>query len=390
MSTKDVLASSCPHWDVCSGCGGPSIHQPMAQRAVSFARSHGLSDYVILSDQTTGWRTRAKLAVRQQGGDHLAIGLFRRDTHLVVPIPRCPAHHPAINRAVALLAELPPSLGYHEATASGQLRYIQAVVERSSGRVQMTLVLNCASLDCPEVLEWERRAEGLYALDPVWHSFWINLQPLRTNTIFGPVWRHLLGERYVWETVVGCDIPILPSHFSQANLGMFERLLNDLILLLPPQSTVVELFAGMGVISLAIRRHCASVTAIERDGAAAEPFGQARQRLPRHLQDGLTFLVDDAQAADEVLSGATTVIVDPPRKGLSRALIQKIAQAHNIRTVFYVSCHFPTLERDVEELMEKGAFTLAFARGYLFFPGTDQIETLVQLVRLPKEAERSG
>jgi tRNA/tmRNA/rRNA uracil-C5-methylase (TrmA/RlmC/RlmD family) len=274
-------------------------------------------------------------------------------------------------------------VGYNEKTATGQLRYLQAVVERATHRVQLSFVLNIPSLTSSEAQEWESRAHSLFSASPhLWHSFWINLQPLPTNTIFGPVWKHVVGSPLIWETLVGCDIPLLPSHFAQANLDMFERLLIDLVALLPSNAKVVELFAGMGVISLVIRRHCASVTAVERDVGAYEAFVQAKQRLPECQQQGLHFVVGDAAACHDSIMEASTVIVDPPRKGLSKSLVEHLAHALNIRTVFYISCHFPTLERDIREMMALGGFHIAFARSYLFFPGTDQIETLVKFVRI--------
>jgi tRNA/tmRNA/rRNA uracil-C5-methylase (TrmA/RlmC/RlmD family) len=351
------------------------------ERAAGFFQSLGVYDFDIVSLSETGWRTRVKLAVRRQGGV-LAIGLFFRGTHEVLPIPHCLSHHPKINEAIAYLATLSPHLGYDEATATGQLRYVQLVVERMSQRVQATCVLNLSSLDVPEVKIWEHMATELYALNTdLWHSWWINLQPRPINTIFGPTWKHIVGSRLIWETLAGSDIPFLPSHFAQGNLEMFEVLLHDLVCLLPEEARVVELFAGMGVISLVIRPVCAEVTAIERDESAFQSFLRAKERLPLHLHEGIHFVIGDATAGHEALEEATTVIVDPPRRGLPHGLIKSIALAKNVRTLLYISCHFQTLERDVVELIQQGGFQIAFARSYLFFPGTDQIETLVKLVR---------
>jgi 23S rRNA (uracil1939-C5)-methyltransferase len=347
-----------------------------------FFQALGVHDFDIIVAQETRWRTRAKLAVRRQHGDGVAIGLFRRGTHEVLPIPQCLAHHPKINEAVAYLATLPAGLGYNEETGTGQLRYIQAVVERSSQRVQLTFVLNLPSLESAEVKAWEQRTTTLFANNSsLWHSFWLNLQSRPTNTIFGPTWKHVVGNRLVWETLADCQIPFLPSHFVQANLAMFDTLLRDLVSLLPRDAHVVELFAGMGVISLVIRPRCARVTAVERDGGALAAFLEAKEKLPLHLHEGMEFIVGDVAAGNEALGEATTVVVDPPRKGLPKSLVESIARAKNVRTLLYISCHFPTLERDIIELMQQGRFHIAFARSYLFFPGTEQVETLVNLVR---------
>jgi len=373
---------SCPHRSVCSGCVSDLASIQTPQRAAAFFHSLNVHDFDVISLQETGWRTRAKVAVRRQEGPELAVGLFQRGTHDVLPIPRCLVHHPKINEALSYLASFPSHLGYHEATATGHLRYVQAVVERSSQRVALVFVLNLSSLDSPEIKGWKQKARDLFADNSaLWHSFWLNLQPRPVNTIFGPTWSHVVGSRLVWERIAGCEIPFLPSHFSQGNLEMFERLLVDLSSLLPVHARVVELFAGMGVISLVIRPRCASVTAIERDESARAAFLEAKERMDPRFHEEMDFIVGDATAGNQALDVATTLIVDPPRKGLSKRLITLISAAKNVRTFFYISCHFSTMERDIVELMQQGDFRVTFARSYLFFPGTDQIETLVKLER---------
>lgn len=347
---------------------------PLIERAASFFAKLGVDGYFLETGCPTGWRTRAKLAVRRQRGK-LECGLFRRDSHEVFSIPHCVVHHPKINEALPALFALPPNLAYDELTGEGQLRYVQLMVERHSGRVQLSLVLHLPSFDDSKVSDWEAWAQNLYAQDPGrWHSFWINLQPKSTNTIFGPQWKHICGEPLIWEQICGQQIPLLPSHFSQANLGMFERLLDDLLHLLPEGQRVVDLYGGMGVIGCVVAPKCQSVTVVERDASSQGPFLEAKKRLPEEVD--IKHIVGDVGETLDVLDGATTVIVDPPRKGLPQSVVQILSEKKRIEHLFYISCQFLTLERDAQMLMKEG-FSISFARSYLFFPGTDHIETLV-------------
>jgi tRNA/tmRNA/rRNA uracil-C5-methylase (TrmA/RlmC/RlmD family) len=155
---------------------------------------------------------------------------------------------------------------------------------------------------------------------------------------------------------------------------MFDQLLGDLLHLLPEGQRVVDLYGGMGVIGCVVAPKCRSVVVVERDASAQEPFLEAKRRLPAEVD--INYIVGDVGETLDVLNEATTVIVDPPRKGLPLPVVQKLGEKEQIRTLFYISCHFHTLERDAQLLLEKG-FSITFARSYLFFPGTDQIETLV-------------
>jgi len=105
------------------------------------------------------WRTVSKLAVRAAADStntkKLAIGLFVPQSHTLLPVPNCRAHHPSINRAVECITKVCNDVGvqpYQESGSktneegdsigTGQLRYIAINVARETGAVQITLVWN--------------------------------------------------------------------------------------------------------------------------------------------------------------------------------------------------------------------------------------------------------
>jgi tRNA/tmRNA/rRNA uracil-C5-methylase (TrmA/RlmC/RlmD family) len=129
---------------------------PIVQRALQFFHDHPWRQrpqhqpiFPIFVGQTIGWRTVSKLAVRRTNGNSkpskLSIGLFAPNSHQVIPVPNCPAHHPSINHAVPILERLCAQLGivaYDETTGQGLLRHVAMNVERMTGKIQMTLVWN--------------------------------------------------------------------------------------------------------------------------------------------------------------------------------------------------------------------------------------------------------
>ena len=115
------------------------------------------------------WRTVSKLAVRPSDKDktNVAIGLFVPQSHKLLPVPNCKAHHPSINRVVECVTRACHDVGiapYEEdgesitkegesgkqgtgavdtsAKGKGQLRYIGVNIERKTGGAQLTLVWN--------------------------------------------------------------------------------------------------------------------------------------------------------------------------------------------------------------------------------------------------------
>lgn len=307
----------------------------------------------------TGYRTRAKLAVRDG-----KIGLFEKGSHKVVEIPNCPMHHPKINEAVARVKKLKFS-SYDETTHKGDLRYIQCIVERSTGLVQLTLVLNR-----------QTPLEGINALDDptFWHSIWCNYNDKPTNTIFGPKWEKISGEDLIWEEIAGIQVAFGPSHFGQANLEMYEALILDLQKQILPNRRVTELFAGIGTIGIAVAPLSKWVECVELEPHAKQYFDLAREKLPKKLQAKLVYTTASAAHCND----AEVCIVDPPRKGLGAELIQKLLKTPTLEQFIYISCDWKSLERDLEFIQ---GWRVTFAQAYLFFPGTNQIETMVILER---------
>ena len=79
------------------------------------------------------------------------------------------------------------------------------------------------------------------------------------------------------------------------------------------------------------------------------------------------------------LPAEATVIVDPPRTGLSKAVTAALA-ASAVRHIVYVSCDVATLARDLKGLAGAG-FAVASLEGFDLFPNTAHVETLAVLQR---------
>jgi len=71
---------------------------------------------------------------------------------------------------------------------------------------------------------------------------------------------------------------------------------------------------------------------------------------------------------------AATVIVDPPRAGMSKDAMDAIVQLAAARLV-YVSCDPPTMARDARRLLDAG-YRIASIRGFDLFPNTPHVETV--------------
>lgn len=318
----------------------------------------------------SGFRTRAKLAVRGTVEQPL-IGLFKPGTHEVLDLPSSPDHHERLNEALGCLREILARFSiipYDEEKASGHLRYIQLMLERSTNLVSLTLIANGALAQ-----------EALFPLaeflkkEPLWHSVWINIQEGSTNTIFGKKWTLVWGKEELWEELLSTQICLHPGCFSQSNPVLFEQILQEATLHLLPQKKSLELYAGVGTIGLVLAKACSSMTLVESNPLCAACFHKSRAKLPKELN--LYYQTGEAKDFTHLLQTSEVLIVDPPRRGIEYGLMQNILETKNLCQILYISCNEESFLRDAEKLCNAG-WELSLRRRYLLFPGTDHVETL--------------
>lgn len=380
---KNFLFHQCTHFQKCSGCSEilndnpPKIWQEVSNFLTPFCEP------ALHQGNPIHWRFRAKVAVRGTSL-HPLIGLFRKNSHEVIPIPNCMVHHPQLNKAFAIIQKalfnmkLEP---YNEKTGQGDLRYLQGVVERKSQRVQLTFILNFSQNDTRKMNAWEHVIQkiGEEHCD-LWHSLWINFNPKKTNTIFGDQWMKISGEGLLWEQFEDIAICYGPASFGQANLNLFEKMLIQIRNLIPADSKLVEFYAGVGAIGLFISNKCASVQCCEINPFAEEFFNHSRERLPKHVKQKIHFSTVATQQSLSLLKNATTVIVDPPRKGLENSFFDTLIKTHSIKQFIYVSCGWDSFQRDFKRLLNDG-WAIKNVDGYVFFPGSNHIELLANFER---------
>ena len=167
--------------------------------------------------------------------------------------------------------------------------------------------------------------------------------------------------------------------FFQSNRFLIESLVRRVAQLVP-QGPVVDLYAGVGLFGLALAAAGRdSVTAVEGDPVAgadlkrnAGAFGDRVTAVRRSVENYLA----SVRASD--ISSAT-VIVDPPRTGLSRDVV-----AHLIRLrpslIVYISCDVATLARDTRALNDAG-YGLTDLGGIDLFPNTAHVESVAVFTR---------
>jgi 23S rRNA (uracil1939-C5)-methyltransferase len=166
--------------------------------------------------------------------------------------------------------------------------------------------------------------------------------------------------------------------FFQGNRHLLGALVGAVAEAVPDGGEVVDLYAGVGLFAVALASMGrAEVTAVEGDrSSGADLRENARPHVPRI--DARIQRVEDYLASRPRRAPAT-VVVDPPRTGLSKEAAEGILR-HAPGRVVYVSCDPATLARDARKLLDAG-YRLDAIRAFDLFPNTPHIEALAVFTR---------
>ena len=368
----------CTHQPPCPGCpryGDSRIDDDLlAILQTLAARSGATLDRAVIGADL-GFRVRARLAVRGRAASP-KLGIFQEGTHQIADIPNCTIQHPRINAAARAIRAAIRKTGfspYADRPHVGLLRYVQIVVERTTGRVQVVLVVNDTSSDSVSATAGELIA----LLGDKLQSLWWNGNTERANSIFGPSWELLAGEQAVEETIGGAQVWFPPGAFGQSNLDLADALITDLHSRVPDDAVVTELYCGVGAIGLGLLGRSREVRFNEVSPHGLHGLQMGLAVLPIELREKALVTPGDAAEAIDDLYGASVAIVDPPRKGLDLVVMAALRE-HHPEQILYVSCDVESLERDAELLTRRGHYRLARLTPYALFPYTDHVETLAE------------
>jgi tRNA/tmRNA/rRNA uracil-C5-methylase (TrmA/RlmC/RlmD family) len=163
-----------------------------------------------------------------------------------------------------------------------------------------------------------------------------------------------------------------PQSFFQANRYLLPALVGAVLDAVLPDGPVRDLYAGVGLFSVALaacgRR---DITAVEGDRASGADLKQNASPWPG-LRVVLGSVEDYVRRPGSPQAG--TVVVDPPRTGMSKDAMHAAARS-GARRIVYVACDVATMARDARRLADAG-YVLRSLAGFDMFPNTPHVETI--------------
>jgi 23S rRNA (uracil1939-C5)-methyltransferase len=203
-----------------------------------------------------------------------------------------------------------------------------------------------------------------------------NITSRRAGIAQGEYELHLAGEPFLTDRIGDFEFEISANSFFQTNTSGAERLYETVMAYagLTGSDSVLDLYSGTGTISICLSPAAGEVTGIE---IAESSVADAVKNSRRNHIDNCRFLLGDIlDVMPSVSDRPDLLIIDPPRSGMHKKVVQQVLDMAAPRIV-YVSCNPATLARDLG--LMQGHYSVREVQPVDMFPHTYHIEAVARL-----------
>ncbi|MDE5978105.1 MAG: 23S rRNA (uracil(1939)-C(5))-methyltransferase RlmD [Turicibacter sp.] len=325
------------------------------------------------------YRNKTQVPFGYVNGEVVA-GFYQKRSHEITNMKTCLIQTDISDQIVDTMRELCRDLNidpYNESLNLGVLRHVIVRVGFKTNEIMVTLVTRTK-----EIPHIDTVIQTLIKKYPQIKSIAQNINPKVTNVIFGDETKILYGEPYIYDEMNGIRFAISPRSFYQVNPIQTETLYSKAVEFaeLTGSEVVFDAYCGIGTITLFLAEHAKQVYGVEIIPEAIEDaqmnaklngfenaefaVGKSEDIIPLWIENGI---VPDV------------IVVDPPRKGCDKTLLDTMLEA-NPKRIVYVSCDSSTLARDLKILIE-GGYELEVVQPVDMFPQTSHVECVAKLTR---------
>jgi 23S rRNA (uracil1939-C5)-methyltransferase len=382
------IRPNCIVADKCGGCQWQHIdyhyQQETKQNLVIQALEHigGFTSPTvapILSTETSlAYRNKATYPLKRSATGQVQAGYYHQGSHQLINLNQCPVQDGRLNPLLAEIKQDIEQLGwsvYNEERHQGRLRHLSLRIGRRTGEMLLTLVTTDWRLQ-----NIESQAQQWLTRYPKLVGICVNRNPNRTNVIFGDETRCIAGHPYLREEFAGLQLQLKPETFFQVNTEVAEALLAAIVeqLALKGDEILVDAYCGIGTFTLPLAQRVRQAIGLEVHPASVE---QAQLNAQLNGISNVTFKTGAVETLlPQLQIKPDVVLLDPPRKGCDRAVIEALLMSAP-KQIVYISCKPATLARDLKLLCNTGNYQLAHVQPADFFPQTPHVECVAFLVR---------
>ena len=384
--SDDRIDVDCPHFRSCGGC----VYRHISYEAEKLLKRQKVVDAFsrlahidvpvndIITCNTERYRNKAQYPV---GFDkEVVAGFYAQKSHRIINSSDCVLQPEEFSKIVEIVKSWMSEFcipAYNSETGNGLIRHIYIRKAFKTGQIMVCLVINGNSLPYADEL-----CDDLMRVETI-KSIVINENRDKTNVILGKNCATIWGEEYIEDELCGVKIRISPLSFYQVNHDCAELLYEKAAEYVGAtgNETVLDLYCGAGTIGLSMANKVKKIIGVE---IIPEAIEDAKENAKRNNIENCEFYCGDAKDAVKILKSQNiepdAVILDPPRKGCDREVLEYVAEMKP-KKIVYVSCDVSTQARDCAILRDLGYETKEVTPVDMF-PRTAHTESVALITKM--------
>ena len=295
--------SKCPYYNICGGC---SFMHTSYENEINIKKEYLEKIFkreVNILETKNIYNYRNKVVFHIEDNK---IGLYNEQTHEICPIDKCLLLKEEINNIYKELKKI-------------DLTNIKEIMIRSVNKEIMLNVITTSNIN----------KKGLLSL---------NIDSLYINS------KQIKGKEYLIDEINNLKFTIYPESFYQVNKEGMITIYNKALSYINDSDNLLDLYCGTGTIAIWMNKISKNIKGYEINHSSIE---NAKLNLKLNNISNIDFILNDAK---NVKGSYDTIIVDPPRSGLSKEVINFLNDK-KVKKLIYISCNPNTLKRDIDLLV---------------------------------------
>lgn len=332
-ASENRLKPKCPYYGICGGC---QLQHMSYEEQIKYKINYlndifkplNISINKIITSKQFNYRDKITLKINN------GIGFYKINSNDLINIEKCDIADKVINEKIKYLKNLDLNNG-------------DEIIVKSFNNKSMLVINSKKNIDLHQIM-------------PHFDTIYLN--------------NKLISDKRIIATIGDIKYFVAPNAFFQVNMEITEKMFNYIKSICQEYSAknVLDLYCGCGSISLFIADSVKNVYGIELNQSS---INDAQDNKKLNNIDNVNFRCDTTDNIN-INSQVDTLILDPPRSGLSKKVKDKIISS-KVKNIIYVSCDPITLKRDLLSL--KGKYQIKNIYAFDMFPNTYHVECVCVL-----------
>ena len=374
------VVPKCPYFFKCGGCDIQHISYEDQLRfkensLKTTLKKVGGIDFkinpIVPNNKEFEYRNKVALPVTFQNGK-TQIGMYRKNSHKIVEIENCIIQETFVKKLIEITNKYIAEnniVGYDEELHTGTMRHI--VARCFNNKILVTIVATNKNLkNLNQFAKMLEENFDEYGLE-------LNINNKRTNVIMGNETIHISGINTLNVDELDVKYSVSNTSFMQVNNYIRNEIYNYVLSLISNSDIILDLYSGAGVLTAMLSKRAKEVYGVE---IVPSSVANANALMLANGITNVTNILGDVevelQKLSKKLNGNFSVVLDPPRKGISEKVVETLNKTKP-QKIIYISCNPATLSRDLKNLTQN--FDILTITPFDMFPQTKHLETVVEL-----------